>query len=252
MFKWGAARKLIPVAIYQELTTVEGLRTGRTAAPETEPVKPVPESFVEATLPCLLPQVRAMVQLQLLSGMRPGEVVIMRTIDIDTAGKVWLYRPGSDQGPHGTHKTAWRGQDRIIALGPKAQEVLRPWMRLNLHEYLFQPAEAVASWRAEQRKRRKSAVQPSQVCRKKAKPKRKPGSRYTVRAYGTAVARGCEKAGVPHWSPLQLRHTKATEIRREAGLDIARAVLGHRSPQVTEVYAEIDMNKAAEVMEKLG
>jgi hypothetical protein len=60
------------------------------------------------------------------------------------------------------------------------------------------------------------------------------------------------KVFVPHWHPHQLRHTKATEIRREAGLDAARAVLGHRSPKVTEVYAEIDVNKAAEVMAKLG
>jgi integrase len=49
-----------------------------------------------------------------------------------------------------------------------------------------------------------------------------------------------------------LRHAKATELRREFGLDAARAVLGHRSPRVTETYAEIDLNKAAAAMEKLG
>lgn len=57
---------------------------------------------------------------------------------------------------------------------------------------------------------------------------------------------------MPHWHPHQLRHNKATEIRREAGLDAARVVLGHRSPQITETYAEIDVNKAAEVMARLG
>jgi integrase len=54
------------------------------------------------------------------------------------------------------------------------------------------------------------------------------------------------------WHPHQLRHTKATEIRKEAGLDAARAVLGHRSPQITEVYAELDTEKAMKVMAKLG
>ena len=39
---------------------------------------------------------------------------------------------------------------------------------------------------------------------------------------------------LPAWHPHQLRHTKATEIRREAGLDAARVVLGHRSQQITE------------------
>jgi hypothetical protein len=39
---------------------------------------------------------------------------------------------------------------------------------------------------------------------------------------------------IPHWHPNQLRHTKVREIRREAGLDAARVVLGHRSAQITE------------------
>jgi site-specific recombinase XerC len=62
----------------------------------------------------------------------------------------------------------------------------------------------------------------------------------------------CRADALPHWHPHQLRHAKATEIRREAGLDAARAVLGHRTPVVTEVYAELDIAKAASIMEKLG
>jgi len=90
------------------------------------------------------------------------------------------------------------------------------------------------------------------VNRRKAKPKRKPGARYKVGSFALAIARACEKAGVPHFHPHQIRHTKATELRREVGLDAARAVLGHRSPKITEVYAEIDMGKAVAAMEKLG
>ena len=71
-------------------------------------------------------------------------------------------------------------------------------------------------------------------------------------SYDRAILLACVKANVPHWHPNQLRHTKATEIRREAGLDAACVVLGHRSPQITEVYAELDVNKAAEVMGALG
>ena len=44
----------------------------------------------------------------------------------------------------------------------------------------------------------------------------------------------------------------ATQLRKEFGLDVARAVLGHSSPAVTEVYAELDLSKAAEAMEKVG
>jgi integrase len=208
--------------------------------------------------------------------MRPGEVIIMRGIDLDMAGKVWVYRPGSDQGAEGQHKTAWRGHRRVILIGPKGQELLRPWLRLKLHEYLFQPREAlVAKW-ARQREQRKSKVQASQRNRKKKRPQVKPGNWYAITSYDRAIARAveaankasacepckglpaddrcakCKAAAIPHWHPHQLRHTKATEIRKEAGLDAARAVLGHRSPAITEVYAEIDVNKAAEIMLLLG
>jgi integrase len=49
-----------------------------------------------------------------------------------------------------------------------------------------------------------------------------------------------------------LRHQRALELKREAGPDVARAVLGHRSPSITEHYATLDVAKAAAVMERLG
>ncbi len=124
--------------------------------------------------------------------------------------------------------------------------------------------------------RRKSKVQPSQVSRKKKRAKRQPGQRYTTSAVGQAIRQGIDKANaaracpackerpaaercpacqvgaVPHWHVHQLRHTAATRIRREYGLDTARVVLGHRSPAVTALYAEADAGRAAEVMGKLG
>ena len=56
----------------------------------------------------------------------------MRAIDLDTSGAVWLYRPGSDRGPAGEHKTAYRGHSRIIPIGPRGQGILREWLRPNL------------------------------------------------------------------------------------------------------------------------
>lgn len=276
MFKWAVAEELVAETVYRALMAVSGLQRGRTEARETEPVKPVADVVVDATLPFLRPQPAAMVQLQRHTGMRPGDVVIIRSLDLDTSGDVWFYRPGCDQGPHGKHKNAWRGHGKVIAIGPKAQEILKPWLRLSLSEYLFQPRETMAAFRAEQRRNRKTRVQPSQQKRSKARAKKLPGEKYTSRSYAQAVAKAVEKANtaraceeckekkpeerckackaaaLPHWHPHQLRHTKATEIRREHGLDAARAVLGHRSPKITEVYAEVDMNKAAEVMRKMG
>jgi integrase len=252
MFKWAVENELVPPSVLLGLQAIRGLQRGRSQARETEPVKPVPETIVEAILPHVRPPVAAMVRLQLLTGMRPGEVVIMRAIDLDMTGKVWLYHPGSDQGTHGAHKTAHRGQHRIIPVGPRGQEIIRQWLKPDLYAYLFSPRETMDALRFKQRQERKTKVQPSQMNRRKRNPRRKPGDRYRVGSYAVAIARACEKAGVPHFHPHQIRHTRATEIRREAGLDAARAVLGHRSPKITEVYAEIDVNKATEVMEKLG
>ena len=94
---------------------------------------------------------------------------------------------------------------------------------------------------------------PSQRKRKpKARPKRKPREYYDCGTYGRAIKRACEKAAVPCWHPHQLRHNAATHLRKEYGIEAARVVLGHRSALVTEIYAEIDRTKAAEVMERVG
>jgi integrase len=262
MFRWAVENELVPSSVVHGLEAVKGLERGRSEARETEPVKPVPVAFVEATLPHMLPVVADMVRLQLHSGMRPGEVCVMRACDLDMSGRVWLYRPGSDLGPAGKHKMAYRGHTKVIPLGPKAQAVVRKYLRPDLQAFLFSPREAMEQKRTEQRARRKSKVQPSQVCRKRKKPQHLPGERYKTGSYAVAITRAVVIANrhlaadkqqpIPHWHPHQLRHTKATEIRREAGLDVARAVLGHRSPVVTEVYAELDLGKAVEAMERLG
>ena len=57
---------------------------------------------------------------------------------------------------------------------------------------------------------------------------------------------------IPHWAPNQLRHLRSLEVKRKFGLDTARAVLGHKQPCVTEMYAGIDTETAAEAMGKIG
>jgi len=244
-FKWAVSEEMIPPSVDHGLHAVSGLRRGRADVRESEPVKPVPDHFVDAIKPYVSRQVWAMVQLQRFSGMRPGEVVSMRTIDVETTGHVWAYHPE-------THKTAHHGKRRTIHLGPQAQAVLREWLRPELSSPMFQPREAMEALRAEQRRNRKSPVQPSQKTRAKSRPKKQPGITYTVQSYGRSIDYGCEKAGVPKWHPNQLRHNAATRLRKEFGLDVARAVLGHSSPAVTEVYAELDGAKAADAMERVG
>jgi integrase len=167
VFKWAVENELVPPSVLQGLQAVCGLQQGRSQARETEPVKPVPEAFAEAVLPHVRPPVAAMIRLQLVTGMRPGEVVIMRAIDLDMTGEVWLYRPGSDKGTHGAHKTGHRGQHRIIPVGPRGQEIIRQWLKPDLYAYLFSPRETMDALRLKQRQERKTKVQPSQMNRRK-------------------------------------------------------------------------------------
>lgn len=79
-----------------------------------------------------------------------------------------------------------------------------------------------------------------------------PGAQYAPSAYGRAIKRAAEKAGVPHWSPNQLRHTRGTEVRKQFGLEAAQVVLGHAGANVTQVYAERDSDKAKDVALRIG
>lgn len=154
-----------------------GLRKGRSAARETEKVRPVPDAQVEAVLPLLSPQVVAMIELQRLTGARSGELCRLRTCDVDTSDdRMWVYRP-----PH--HKTAHHDQVREIFLGPKARRILEPFLEPDLQAFVFSPAEA-AEWHRE-RRRHGRTLTPSQAARSRHaqgqahKRKRAPGEWYT-------------------------------------------------------------------------
>jgi hypothetical protein len=94
----------------QALEAVAGLRYGKSNARATEPVRPVPDAFVDATLEHCPPQIAAMIEQQRLTGMRSGEVTIMRSADICTSGHVWTYTPAE-------HKTKYRARARVVYLG---------------------------------------------------------------------------------------------------------------------------------------
>lgn len=248
MFRWASKKKKhVPKETYYGLKAVEGLQHGRFGVRETAPVTLIPDENVAAVLPHVNPVVRAMIQIQELAGMRPQDIRNMRTCDLDMTGDVWIYKPW-------THKTEHRGHVRRIAIGPKAQAILRPF--LKPHDpaaYMFSPKEAVEMLRAERRRARKTPLTPSQRARKpKNKPKRAPGGQYTKSSYEYAIVRGCRKAKVPRWGPNRLRHNCATKVRKRYGIEATAAVLGHRLGVITEVYAETVFEKAIEVMREMG
>jgi integrase len=110
MFRWAVREQMLPASIWQSLSAVEGLRSGDSAAPDPKKVCAVPDELVDAIRPYVSAQVWAMVELQRLTGMRSGEVLIMRGRDLNTSGSLWLYhRRIRTEGSsvHRTFSEAW-------------------------------------------------------------------------------------------------------------------------------------------------
>jgi integrase len=254
VFGWAVSEELIPAAVAHGLREVKGVQQGDRQVKESKPRPPAFWGDVVKVVPFCPPPVAVMLHLQWLTGMRSGEVRIMRTMDLGRADPdCWIYKPGSDL-PHGRHKNAWRGQDRTVQLGPQCIELLTPWLRLDdPAAYLFSPARWTAQREQERAVQRKTKRQPSQALgkRKKANPKRKPRDCYSKATYPQAVKRACIRAGV-QFQPYALRHGRKMDLARTVGSDAARAVLGQKSIDATEHYGEIDMAHARQVMKKLG
>jgi integrase len=206
-----------------------------------------------------------MVDLQRATGMRPGEVCIVRPADIDRSGDVWEYRPAD-------HKNANRELDRVVYIGPRGQAVLRPYLLREAESFCFSPADSELKRLAKRHEARKAPLScgnrpGTNVVRK---PKRKSGERYTPSSYLCAVRRACDRAyPIPkdivddpeavvawrskhRWSPNQLRHALATKVRREFDIDAAKTLLGHSQLNTTGIYAEQDRRRAIEVAKMIG
>lgn len=130
-WKWGGSQGLVPVAVYQALTTLQGLQQGRSEARESDPVSPVPLVDVMAIESHLRRPLWGAVMFQLHTAARPGEALTARLCDIDRSGAVWIYRPV-------TWKTQHHGKGRAILIGPRGQALLKEFITTADSEaYLF-------------------------------------------------------------------------------------------------------------------
>lgn len=318
-WRWAASMEKVPAGVVEALATVDGLRMGKTTARESDRVLPVEDADVHEVTAHLCPTVAAMVWLGYWTGARPGEVCALRWSMIDRAGKTWV-------AVLEKHKTAWRGRQRRINIGPNAQNALMPLLRPGPDAFVFSPQRAIAEQREAKRTRRKTKVQPSQVARA-ARAKKTPESfaeSFDVSTFRTAITRGVRLANaarirrqllvtiaeldggtlsdavrdriealptkaltngsgglrlresslrafasgdvaakeiaeacaavplIESWAPNRLRHSAATRLRREEGIEAARVVLGHARAAVTEVYAEVDHERARAIMARHG
>lgn len=248
VFRWGVEQGLVPGSVWHELSALRGLPQGRAGLRDNPPVEAVPWSLVEAVVPHLVPTIRDAVLVQWWSGVRPAEVLALTRRQLDTTGPTWLYRLAR-------HKGSWRGKDRVVAFGPKAQAILRPRLRLEQDAPLFSGRDAWNEHRAALRAER-SAPETKQTRDRDARAERHAAhvaEALTVAEYRRAIHRACDGAEVPRWSPHRLRHAAGTRIAKEIGIEAARAALGHSDVSTTRRYANgADAAIASDVASKLG
>lgn len=214
--EWG----FCPASQLAELKAVAPLVEGKTTAPEREPVREVDDETVLRTLPYLGTSIAAMVLVERLTGMRPGEVVKLRACDLDRTadphGDCWLYAPHQ-------HKTKRQGKGRHIWLGPLVQRILTPLVAAAEERgqggYLFPPTLL----------RRASRVQ----------------GRYLVSSYQRRIKYAVERRNrknpdaVPleSWAPGQLRHARLTAVTLTHGMLTAQATGSHARLDTTAIYS---------------
>ena len=263
MMKWAVGEAMIPPNIHEALRCVAPLKRGRSTAPEADQILPIEADVVAKTLPALTRVVADMVRFQLLVGCRPGEVVKLKPGMVDRSGEVWTITLDD-------HKTAYRGKQRTIYVGPQAQAILSPYLLRGAESFCFSPIE---SERQRLQAKHEARVTPLSCGNRpgsniQRKPRREPGECYSAMTYARAIAYGCDRAfpapknataeqkkawrAKHRWAPNRLRHSAATEIRKRFGLEAASVILGHSELGVTQVYAESDRQKAVEVARQIG
>lgn len=229
VFQWGVEQGLVPAETWHGLQAVTPLKFGRTEARETEPVTSVFGIYIAAVLAAAPSILRAMIRLQLLTGMRPGEVCIMRPCDIDVSEDVWVYTPFE-------HKTEHHGRRRRVFLGPRAQQILVPFLKRPANAFCFSPREAMAErWAACKTHR--------QTPNTERKTDRKIRDRYDTKTYRRAITRICQALGIPKWTPGRLRHNRATDLFDRRETDAARVTLGQADSATTEIYIDTDVKQ---------
>jgi len=248
LFRWSVEMDLIPGTKWPKLLAMRNLRRGIPNVRETEAVRPAPDADIIACIE-RLPEVLAdMLRLQRWTGARPKELMQMRWCDIrrdEATADLW-YHPAS-------HKTKHKGKSRRICLTGEAEALLMKYADLPPQEVILSPIRSERLRSAKRSAERKTPRWQSHLDRNESK--RKPDSErkkplrttYDDTSYRQAVKRACAKAGVPVFTPYQVRHSAAARLlSKTKNPEFVRAMLGHSHVNMALHYSGIDENMAAE------
>lgn len=239
MFKWGVSEELVQVNVQQSLLSVSGLREGRTTAKEAERREPADWKDVAPVFEHLPPPVVAMLWLQWYTGARTKSICLATPEQFDRTKESWEWRP--------RHKSEHLRKTAVIFIGPKLQVVLAPFFDRPADALLFSPREAAVWWNDQRQEKRET-----KQTRREGLVSIRIREGYDTGTYRQAIRRAQKKAGVPHWTPHQLRHARGTLVRETYGLEAAQAVLCHESIDATQIYARRRQDVARQIAAETG
>ncbi|WP_373651616.1 tyrosine-type recombinase/integrase [Schlesneria sp. DSM 10557] len=110
------------------------------------------------------------------------------------------------------HKTAHKGKSRTLFFNSKAQAILQRYITDDPEARLF--------------------------------PIRRD-------SFGHAVLRACTRAGIEPFVPHEIRHTTATKLVDEVGIESAQRLLGHSDQAMTQHYSRTADRQAVEAVKTL-
>jgi integrase len=234
MFKLGVGWELVPVEIYQALACVQHLNW-RTAPTLRNPDKiaPVPVEYFALIMPHLKPMYRAVLTVHLATGMRVKELCSMRWSEINEIEPgLWCYAPAE-------HKNSHRGDPRLIYMKTDLIDLMRSvrkplwdkdavWCQKGVGKSAGYSGMISGDGYAR-------AIEGAQLRYNEGRVAINQGGRTDKKKLDTTAAK---RTPMTHWTPLQIRHTVATQVRRTHGLEGAQAVLGHSTLDATQIYAE--------------
>ena len=203
---------------------------------------------VEKVAVCLPRVPAAMLRLQALVGLRPGEVCAMRWQDIDRTPIVvngvecWTYRVDSAKTEHHGHETTY-------PLAPKARAILEGFAA-DSERFIFSPRQTMLDLHEERRAARETPIT-KQTTLRDSSPRREFADRYDAFSYRQAIERGIQKAKVKPFTPHEVRHGFVTRVALRCGTMAASVAVNHRRITTTEGYLHADRALAYEVAAQL-
>lgn len=123
VFKFAIANEMISESVLVRLRTVEPLLKGRDhGAKDYKKRHAVDQANIDAVRSRVRPLVRDLIDLQLATGARSGELLKLTTRMIDRSKETWVASIAD-------HKASHHDQARSIPFGPKARNVLERYLR---------------------------------------------------------------------------------------------------------------------------